>query len=158
MDLLLHPEERTAVRDGARAHLDGYPDERVPEAEALGPPQSDAVPWGLSAWDAWDGVHRDEEGDAAHLHPVVPGDADAERSVGPARGGLALDAWFPQARRRERLEVARLDAAAPYTPDAVPSVERSSAAQGFVEWAVPLVLLDAGRSERLVARARRPKP
>jgi hypothetical protein len=75
---------------------------------------------------------------------VVLEDADAERSVDPVQGGRVPDAWFPPEGRHGRLEVARLDAAAgPYTPDAVQSAERSSAALDFAAWVVALVATDA---------------
>jgi hypothetical protein len=138
-------------------HPDDYLDELVPEAEAPGQLQWDAVPWGPSASDAWDGALPGGAADAAHQLPEVLADAGAGKSADPAQGGLALDASFQPERQRGTSEPARLDAAAPYKPDAVLSAERSCAAPGFVEWAVLLVAPDAERSERLVARPV-PKP
>jgi hypothetical protein len=112
----------------------------------------------LNAWDAWDDAHRDEAVGAGHQHLAVPEDGDAERSADPVRGGLALDAWFPSGHRRGRLgPVARLDAAAPYIPDAVLSAEQSYAAQDSAVSVDRPVSPDAERSEELEARAA-PKP
>ena len=147
--------ERSAVPDGARAHLDGYRDEPVPEAEALGQLQSDAVPWGLSASDAWDGAPPDEAANAARQHPVVPGGVDAERSADPVQGGPARDASFPPERPLARLGLpARPDGAAPCRPDAVQSGERSYAALDSAASA-PVVLGPPGAEcwERLKALA-----
>jgi hypothetical protein len=157
LGLLLRHAEHSVVPDGARAHPDGSLDEQGPEVEVLDQLRSDVVPSGLYASDAWDGAHRDGAADAAHQTPVAPEDGDAERSADPVPGGPARDASFPAEVRHGRLEVARPDAAAPYTPDEAPSAERSCAAQDFVLWAAPLVASDAERSELPLARAE-PKP
>jgi hypothetical protein len=94
--LLLRPEERNAVPDGATAHPDGCRDEQVPEAANPVQRQSDADQLGPSAWDAWDGVRPDEAEDAELQSQFLPEDADAEKLAGRARGGRAQDASFPQ--------------------------------------------------------------
>jgi hypothetical protein len=158
LDLLLRHAEHSAAPDDARARPDGCLDEPVPEAEALGQLQSDAVPLGPSASGAWDGAHPDEAADAAHQPLVLLVDAGAERSVDPAQGGPALDVRFQPGHRPAQSErAAGPDAAAPYTLDAVQSEERSCVALDFAAWEIPLVPTDAERSKQLGARAV-PKP
>ena len=125
LGLLLRHAERSVVPDGAREHPDGCLDERVLEVEARDQLQSDAALWGLSASDAWDGVHPDEAVDAAHQRLVVLEDADAEKSADPVQGGLVQDAWFLPEDRHGPAE-----AAVPGQAASRPQVEHSLAVLG----------------------------
>lgn len=85
---------------------------------------TDASPWGTGAWDAWAGARpAATAADWRSAHRV----ADAGKLAVPARAVPAPDAWWlPQG--RQVCSEARPAAEAPYTPDAAPSEERSSAA------------------------------
>lgn len=79
-----------------QAHLGGYRDEPVREAEGRDPHR-----WGEdlsepSAWDASAGAHR-VEADAARRDQALPEDAGVGKWADPAPDGPEPAAWFPQA-------------------------------------------------------------
>lgn len=62
--------------------------------------RADANRRGRRAWDAWDGVHRDEAADAARLLPLgLAGARCAEKLAGRERGVRERDAKLLRARR-----------------------------------------------------------
>lgn len=139
--LLLPRAEHSAVLDGAQAHRDGFPGERVRAAEALGRLQADVAQSEPSASDAWDGARRDEAADAPHQLQALLAAGDAGKSADPERAVRAQDASSPPGLPPVLLVLVEQDAGAePYRPDAAQSAEQSCAAQVFaarqqlVEW------------------------
>jgi len=132
LGLLLHRAEHSVVLDGARAHQDGFPDERGRAEEVLGQLQSDAVRSEPSAWDASDGARPGEVADAEHQHQALPADEDAGKSADQGPVAPAQDAWFQRDFPLALLGLVEQDAEAePYKPDAGQSAEQSCAAQVF---------------------------
>ena len=132
MGLLLLRAEHSAVLAVAKAHRDGFRDERVRAEEALDQLQADVAQTEPSAWDASDGARLGEAADAAHQPRALPEDGDAEKSADPEPVVLAQDAWFRPELRLALLAPAEPDAAAgPYKPVAAQSAEQSCAAQVF---------------------------
>ena len=132
MGLLLHHAEHSAVLAGAKAHRDGFPDERGRAEEGLDQLRADAVRSELSAWDASDGARPGEAADADHQLPALPEDGDAGKSVDQGPAAPAQDAWFRLELRLALLGLAEQDAEAePCKPDEAQSAEQSCAAQVF---------------------------
>lgn len=128
--LLLPRAEHSAVLAGAKAHRDGFPDERVQAEEALDQLQADAVRSEPSVWDALDGARRDEAADAPHPRRALLAAGDAGKSADPERVVRARDASFPPELRLALLVPAEQDAVAElYRLDVARSGEQSCAAQ-----------------------------
>jgi hypothetical protein len=139
--------EHNAVLAGAKAHRDGFLDERVRAEEALDQLQVDAAQTEPSAWDASDGAHPGEAADAAHQPRALPADGDAGKSADQGPVAPAQDAWFRPELRLALWGPAEQDAEAePYKPDAAQSAEQSCAVQAFAARQQPGERPDAGYS------------
>jgi len=100
-------EERSAGQDVARGHPGGFPAGWFLGEEERDRPRGDALQLELAAWDAWDGAHRGEAADGAHLELRPQGADDAEKSAGREQDGRA------PVEARWRLELRAAPAAAP---------------------------------------------